>query len=71
MNNTKFANMPDANGHFGIYGGRYVAETLMPALIEVERPIGRRRRIRRSMPSSVPCCGIMSDAPRRCISLRA
>jgi tryptophan synthase beta chain len=27
---------PDANGHFGIYGGRYVAETLMPALIEVE-----------------------------------
>ena len=23
-------------GHFGIYGGRYVAETLMPALIEVE-----------------------------------
>jgi len=37
MNNTKFANMPDANGHFGIYGGRYVAETLMPALIEVEK----------------------------------
>lgn len=27
---------PDAKGHFGIYGGRYVAETLMPALIEVE-----------------------------------
>ena len=28
---------PDENGHFGPYGGRYVAETLMPALIEVER----------------------------------
>ena len=28
---------PDAQGHFGIYGGRYVAETLMPAIIEVER----------------------------------
>jgi len=27
---------PDEKGHFGIYGGRYVAETLMPALIEVE-----------------------------------
>jgi tryptophan synthase beta chain len=27
---------PDANGHFGKYGGRYVAETLMPALIELE-----------------------------------
>ena len=30
-------NGPDANGHFGVYGGRYVAETLMPALIEVEQ----------------------------------
>ena len=28
---------PDAAGHFGPYGGRYVAETLMPALIELER----------------------------------
>lgn len=26
----------DDRGHFGIYGGRYVAETLMPALIELE-----------------------------------
>jgi tryptophan synthase beta chain len=28
--------MPDRAGHFGIYGGRYVAETLMPALLELE-----------------------------------
>lgn len=28
--------MPDARGHFGPYGGRYVAETLMPALLELE-----------------------------------
>ena len=28
---------PDAKGHFGPYGGRYVAETLMPALIELEQ----------------------------------
>jgi tryptophan synthase beta chain len=27
---------PDKNGHFGIYGGRYAAETLMPALLELE-----------------------------------
>ena len=26
---------PDANGHFGPYGGRYVAETLMPLILEV------------------------------------
>ena len=28
---------PDENGHFGIYGGRYVAETLTPLLREVEQ----------------------------------
>jgi tryptophan synthase beta chain len=27
---------PDQNGHFGVFGGRYVAETLMPILIEIE-----------------------------------
>lgn len=26
---------PDENGHFGIFGGRYVPETLMPALLEL------------------------------------
>jgi len=29
--------LPDKNGHFGIFGGRYAAETLMPALIELEK----------------------------------
>ena len=28
---------PDVNGHFGIFGGRYVAETLMPLILEVEK----------------------------------
>ncbi len=28
---------PDAKGHFGQFGGRYVAETLMPALCELEQ----------------------------------
>ena len=27
---------PDENGHFGIFGGRYVAETLMPLVLDVE-----------------------------------
>jgi tryptophan synthase beta chain len=29
--------LPDKNGHFGIFGGRYAAETLMPALLELEK----------------------------------
>ncbi|MHB8092382.1 MAG: tryptophan synthase subunit beta [Syntrophales bacterium] len=28
--------LPDKNGHFGIFGGRYAAETLMPALLELD-----------------------------------
>jgi tryptophan synthase beta chain len=28
---------PDEHGHFGIFGGRFVAETLMPLVLELER----------------------------------
>ncbi|MGA8434566.1 MAG: tryptophan synthase subunit beta, partial [Methyloceanibacter sp.] len=28
---------PDERGHFGLYGGRYVAETLMPLILDLER----------------------------------
>ncbi|HYN38169.1 MAG TPA: tryptophan synthase subunit beta, partial [Rhodospirillales bacterium] len=34
---------PDERGHFGIYGGRFVAETLMPLILEVERAYGEAR----------------------------
>tara|TARA_B100000989_G_C19532998_1_gene471324 strand:+ start:5452 stop:6672 length:1221 start_codon:yes stop_codon:yes gene_type:complete len=32
-----FKKFPDKRGRFGIYGGRFVAETLMPLIIEVEK----------------------------------
>src|SRR5579875_2043564 len=35
---------PDARGHFGLYGGRYVAETLMPLILAVEAAYGQARR---------------------------
>jgi len=35
---------PDRQGHFGIFGGRYAAETLMPALSELEAAYRRARR---------------------------
>src|SRR5262245_55396941 len=38
--------LPDSHGHFGPYGGRYVAETLMPALLELEEVYRRCRRDR-------------------------
>ena len=37
-------NLPDSRGHFGQYGGRYVAETLMPALFELEKAYKLARR---------------------------
>ena len=38
MPNTRLRNdyTPDESGHFGIHGGRYVAETLMPLILQVE-----------------------------------
>ncbi|MGH7932205.1 MAG: tryptophan synthase subunit beta, partial [Candidatus Binataceae bacterium] len=36
--------LPDSRGRFGQYGGRYVAETLMPALIELELAYKEARR---------------------------
>ena len=37
MRMRKGNGMPDRAGHFGPFGGRYVAETLMSALIELEK----------------------------------
>ncbi len=34
---------PDANGHFGEFGGRYVPETLMPVLLELEKEYKKLR----------------------------
>ena len=34
---NSYRNGPDEFGHFGIFGGRYVAETLMPLILEVEK----------------------------------
>jgi len=36
--------LPDKNGHFGIFGGRYAAETLMPALMELEDAYAEARK---------------------------
>ena len=35
------ASLPDASGHFGRFGGRYVPETLMEPLVELEQAYGK------------------------------
>ena len=34
---NSYRNQPDDRGHFGQFGGRYVAETLMPLVLDLER----------------------------------
>ena len=34
---NSYRTLPDDNGRFGIHGGRFVAETLMPLILEVEK----------------------------------
>src|SRR5229473_4085177 len=41
---SKMQNLPDRHGHYGQFGGRYVAETLMPALFELEKAYQEARR---------------------------
>ena len=39
--------VPNKEGRFGAYGGRYVPETLMPALLELEQEYARAKKDRR------------------------
>src|SRR5881392_4135268 len=34
---NSFRTGPDERGHFGLFGGRYVAETLMPLILDLEK----------------------------------
>jgi len=40
----EFKHLPDNKGHFAQYGGRFVPETLMPALIELEKAYKKCRQ---------------------------
>ena len=37
VNKNSYSQWPDEKGYFGQFGGRYVAETLMPLIMEVEK----------------------------------
>ncbi len=38
-----FRGGPDERGHFGMFGGRFVAETLMPLILELEKAYARAK----------------------------
>jgi tryptophan synthase beta chain len=39
-----FRSGPDESGHFGIYGGRFVAETLMPLILDLEKAYAEAKK---------------------------
>ena len=41
---NSFRTGPDERGHFGLYGGRFVAETLMPLILELEAAYATAKR---------------------------
>ncbi len=41
---NSFRTGPDEDGHFGLYGGRFVAETLMPLILELENAYETAKR---------------------------
>ena len=43
-NPNSYRTGPDEHGRFGIFGGRFVAETLMPLILEVEKAYAAARR---------------------------
>ena len=40
---NSWSQWPDANGRFGEFGGRYVAETLMPLVLDLEQEYARAK----------------------------
>ena len=42
-NPNSFRTGPDERGHFGTFGGRFVAETLMPLILDLEAHYTRAR----------------------------
>ena len=44
MKRNTYKSQPNKNGYFGKYGGRFVAETLMPLILEVEKSYKKIRK---------------------------
>ena len=53
---NSYKTLPDEAGRFGIHGGRFVAETLMPLILEVEKAYTSTK--------SDPCLLYTSPSPR-------
>ena len=55
-------------GRFGIHGGQYIPETLMNAVLELERAYEYIKTTRPSGKNCASCTVIMPTAPACCIT---
>ena len=44
MKRNTYKSVPNISGYFGKYGGRFVAETLVPLILEVEKAYKRIKK---------------------------
>ena len=63
-----FYELPTRDGHFGPYGGRFVAETLFHALDQLDALYQELKAIRISSASSKRTSSVTSDARHHCIA---
>ena len=69
---NSFRSGPDESGHFGAYGGRFVAETLMPLVLELERRLcASQGAIRHFQPSWMGCLQALCRPPEPALFRRA
>ena len=56
--------MTQLNPFFGEFGGMYVPQILVPALLQLEKPLSRHKPIRPFIRNSAPCSPNMPVARR-------
>ena len=68
---NSFMTGPDDKGRFGKFGGRFVSETLMPLILELEEQYERAKTDDAFGRKCTICGRIMLVAPAPCISQNA
>ena len=68
MSQSQYRPGPDANGLFGSFGGRYVAETLMPLVLDLAREYESAKADPKFLEELAYSSATTSAAPIRCTS---
>lgn len=68
MTQSQYRPGPDANGLFGSFGGRYVAETLMPLVLDLAREYEAAKADPKFLEDWPTSSATTSAAPTRCTS---